>query len=66
MPNRLYVDIKEDCHGNMTGPVKLPHDSLFTFEAILVVIETYATSVGKPQHEVLADMYNYLRTKGTT
>jgi len=61
MTNRLYVDIKQDHKGNLTGPVKFPVDGLFVFEALLLVLDEYAKSVERPTHEVVADMYNYRR-----
>lgn len=61
MTNRLFVDLKEDCNGNLTGQVKFPADGLFTFEALLEVFDQYAKSVDKPTAEVIADMYNYRR-----
>ena len=65
MTKRLFVDIKEDCKGNLTGPVKFPADGAFVFEAILLVIEEFANSVKKPPNEVIQDMYNFKRLKET-
>jgi hypothetical protein len=61
--NRLYVDLKEDCNGHLTGPVKLPADGTFTFEAILEVVAIFAESVGKPSSEVLHDMHTFARSR---
>ena len=65
MTKRLFVDIKEDCNGNLTGPVKFPADGAFVFESILLVIEEFANSVKKPANEVIQDMYNFKRLKET-
>ena len=59
---RLYVDLKEDHKGNITGPVKFSEDGIFVFESLLLVMDEYAKSVNQPTHEVIADMYNYRRT----
>ena len=59
--NRLFVDLKETHNGNITGTVKVPADGVFTFEAILSVIEIFATSVGRPVPEVITDLYNFAR-----
>lgn len=61
--NRLLADLKEDHKGNITGPVKLPVDGTFTIEAILLVVDVFAESVGRPSAEVLRDLYNYRRTQ---
>ena len=58
---RVLVDVKEDCKGNLTGPVKFPADGTFVFEAVLLVIEEFAKSVGKPANGVIQDMYNFKR-----
>lgn len=62
MAERLFVDLKEDHKGDITGSVKFPEDGLFVFEAILTVLDEYAKSVNLPTHEVIVDMYNYRRT----
>lgn len=59
MSNRLFVDLKDDCHGELTGSVKLPADGTFTLEALLTVVETFAASVGRPASEVLRDLYGH-------
>lgn len=66
MANRLFVDIKEDCNGNLTGPVKFPADGTFTIEALLTVIEEFSKSLGRAASEVLADMYYHQRWRENT
>lgn len=61
MTKRLFVDIKEDCNGNLTEKVKFPADGVFVFEALLEVLDQYSKSVEKETHEVIQDMYNYRR-----
>ena len=63
MSNRLFVDLKENHKGEVVGSIKLPADGLFTFEALLAVVETFAESVDRPVPEVLADLYNFARGK---
>lgn len=60
---RLYVDLKENCHGDMTGTVKLPHDGSFTFEAIAEVIRIFSTSVGIPPDEIVGDIGKFLKAR---
>ena len=58
---RLYVDVKEDCHGEVRGNIKFPADSLFVFEALLLVIDQFSASCGVPPHEIISDLYNFRR-----
>lgn len=59
MSKRLYVDIKEDCNLNLTGPIKFPADGLFVFESLLLVIEEFAKAMGKPASEIIQDLYSF-------
>ena len=56
MAQRLYVDLKEDCHGNIVGRIQLPHDSRFALEALAEVIEHLSKSCGVPAAEIAADI----------
>ena len=58
---RVLVDVKEDCNGNLTGPVKFPADGTFVFEVLILLIEEFAKAVGRPANEVIQDMYNFKR-----
>ena len=59
MSKRLYVNIKEDCNGNLTGPVKFPADGTFVFEALLLVIEEFSKGIDISTNEVIQDLYNF-------
>lgn len=58
--NRLLADLKEDCHGDVVGGIKLPHDSVWWLEAIAAVIEEFAKSSGVPSVEVCDDLKRVL------
>ena len=59
--NRLYIDIKEDCRGNLTGPVKLPADARFTFEALAEIISLFSKSCDVPPSEIIDDLRKFLK-----
>lgn len=61
--NRLFVDLKEDHQGHITGPIKFPADGVFTLEALLTVVEEFANSVGRKPSEVLADLYGHQKSR---
>ena len=58
--NRLLIDFKEDCHGNITGQMKHPADSVFVLEALVLAVEQFSKSCGVPPEEILNDMRNLL------
>ena len=53
---RLYVDLKEDCHGDIVGTIKLPYDNTFTLEALAGIIEVFSNECGVEPHEILNDI----------
>ena len=53
---RLYIDFKEDCHGNITGPMKYPADGAFVLEALVIAVQQFSNTTGVPPEEVLNDM----------
>lgn len=59
--NRLYVDLKEDCNGDVVGRVGIPADRLFALEAIAEVIEQFSKACGVPALEVLNDIKGTIR-----
>lgn len=61
--NRLLVDLKEDCNGNVTGTVKFPAEGTFTLEALLTVIEEFSHTVERPASEVLGDLHMHQKTR---
>ena len=54
--NRLLIDIKEDCSGFLTVPVKLAKDPLFTLEALATVIAILSESTGIKPKEICNDL----------
>ena len=54
--NRLLIDFKEDCHGNITGQMKHPADSVFVLEALVLAVEQFSKSCGVPPQEIIKDM----------
>ncbi len=54
--NRLFVDLKENHEGIITGSIKLPKDSVFTLEAIAEVVRLFSTSCEVPAAETLDDL----------
>ena len=60
--NTLAINIHQK-HGQLRGTIKLSRDPLFNMECLLEATAEFAKSVHKPHHEVLADMYNYVRTQ---
>ena len=63
--NKVEINLRQK-HNELRGTVKLSKDPLFNLEAVLQVTEQFAISVQKPHHEVLADLYNYVRTQNGT
>ena len=57
--NRLYIDFKEDCNGNITGPMKFPADGAFVLEAFLLALGQFAKSRGVTVETLLQDLYSY-------
>lgn len=57
--NRLYIDFKEDCNGNITGPMKFPADGSFVLEAFLLALGQFAKSRGVTVETLLQDLYSY-------
>lgn len=57
---RLYIDFKEDCHGNITGPMKYPADGAFVLEALVIAVQQLSNTTGVPPEEVLNDMRSLL------
>lgn len=54
--NRLFVDLKENHEGLITGSIKLPKDSVFTLEALAEVVMLFSTSCKVPAAEILDDL----------
>lgn len=63
---RLQVDIHDAGDGNLSGTVEFTKDGQFVFEAVLLVLEQFSEFSGVPTHEIIADLYNYRRTKNET
>lgn len=61
MAKRLFVDLKENHKGELTGTVKFPADSVFVFEALTAVIEQFAVSCEVPMDEIAADLLAQVR-----
>lgn len=61
--NRLFVDIKEDHAGNITGSVKFPADSVFVFEVLAEVVWRFSEACEVPPAEVAADLYRFIKGK---
>lgn len=61
--NRLFVDLKENCHGEITGPVKFPADGAFTLEALATVLDVFADSYGLTASEVAQDLHAFIRMR---
>ena len=59
MPNRLLIDFRDDCHGNITGPMKFPADGAFVLEAFLLALGQFAKSRGVTVETLLQDLYSY-------
>ena len=53
---RLVIDLKEDCHGDITGRITLPADSAFTLECISEVLQRFSLNCGVPVAEILNDL----------
>ena len=62
MPQRLFIDLKENCNGEVTGPVKLAADNAFNLEALSVVIQIMSESSGVPAVEICRDIAFILRS----
>ena len=54
--NRLFVDLKEDCKGDIVGRVALPKSSTFALEAIAEVVEQLSKNCGVHAKEILDDI----------
>ena len=54
--NRLLIDLKENCHGDLTGTIKLPKDSAFALEALAEVVRHLSANCGVPIDEILKDI----------
>lgn len=57
---RLYIDFKESCHGNITGPMKYPADGAFVLEALVIAVQQFSNTTGASPEEVLNDMRSLL------
>ena len=53
---RLYIDFKEDCHGEIVGRVSHPADSVFVLEALALAVEQFSKSCGVPPQEIIKDI----------
>ena len=53
---RLVVDLKEDCHGDITGRITLPADSAFTLECLAEVLRRFSLNCEVPVPEILNDI----------
>ena len=60
MPKRLLVDIKENCHGELTGRVAHPADSVFVLEALVLVIQQFSLSCEVPPVEIARDLLSLI------
>lgn len=58
---RVFVDLKENHKGVITGTVKLPADSVFVFETLAEVLAVFARSCEVDPVEIAADLYRYLK-----
>ena len=58
---RLYIDFKEDCHGNITGPMKYPADGAFVLEALVIAVQQFSSTTGVPPEDILKDMGRLLK-----
>ena len=56
MANRVFIDIKEDTNGHMTGTIKFSKDSTFVFEVLAEVIDEFSKSCEIPPEEIAADL----------
>ena len=63
--NTLAINLHQK-HGQLRGTIKLSRDPLFNMECLLEATAEFAKSVHKPHQEVLADLYNYVRTQNGT
>ena len=57
---RLLIDFKEDCHGNITGPMKYPADGAFVLEALVIAVQQFSSTTGVTTDEILNDMRSLL------
>ena len=55
--NRLLIDLKENCHGELTGTIKLPKDSAFALEALAEAVSHLSANCGVPIDEILKDIF---------
>lgn len=62
---RLHVDIRDE-DGELVGNFEFPQSTPFVFEALLMLFDQISASCGVPAHEIIADLYNYRRTKNET
>ena len=58
---RLYIDFKEDCHGNITGPMKYPADGAFVLEALVIAVQQFSSTTGVTTDEILNDMRKLIK-----
>ena len=61
MPKRLFIDFKEDCHGNITGPMKYPADGAFVLEALVIAVQQFSITTGVTTDEILNDMWKLIK-----
>ena len=58
---RLLIDFKEDCHGNITGPMKYPADGAFVLEALVIAVQQFSSTTGVTTDEILNDMRKLIK-----
>ena len=58
---RVFIDLKENHKGEITGTVKLPSDSVFVFETMAEVLAVFARSCEVAPVEIAADLYRYIK-----
>ena len=60
MPNRLLIDAKENCYGEISMRMNHPADSGdFILEAFLLALGQFTKSRGVTTEELLQDLYSY-------
>ena len=54
--NRLLIDFKENCNGEIVGRVSHSEDSVFVLEALALAIAEFSKSCEVPSHEIVKDI----------
>jgi len=54
--NRILIDLKENCHGDIDGTIKLPTDSAFALECFAEVIQRFSVNCGVGINDILKDI----------